>query len=101
MRFCTFLFHLCVRKRCSLKEKKSWKILPLIGESLDFGFYFFNQPLKALLEQFYISSAGDKHCFKQHLLDFLSFFIQEDCNIYFSNLFEKNAGKNLKGPKTS
>ena len=36
-------------------------------------------------------------------IDFSSFFIQEDHNIYFSNLFVKNAvySKKLKGPKTS
>ena len=27
----------------------------VIGESLDFGFYFFKQQFKALLEQFYIA----------------------------------------------
>ena len=31
-------------------------MMPLIGESLDFGFHFFKQQFEALLEQFYIFS---------------------------------------------
>ena len=29
-------------------------MMPLIGEGLDFGFYYFKQQFKASLEQFYI-----------------------------------------------
>ena len=37
-------------------------MMPLIGESLDFGFYFFKQQFEASLEQFYIVS------FLKHLI---------------------------------
>ena len=40
-------------------------MMPLIGESLDFGFYFFKQQFKALLEQFYnFTKLLTKHCTK-------------------------------------
>ena len=38
-------------------------MMPLMGESLDFGFYYFKQQFKASLEQFYnFTKLLTKHC---------------------------------------